>query len=76
MMVSFDNFMNKYLIMDAPMSRNIKNLLSNAKNSRKLSRQVLEANRLGINPVIVLGDRKITLVRVSPLSVRPDAKTK
>ena len=62
--------------MDAPMSRNIKNLLSNTKNSRKLSRQVLEANRLGINPVIVMGDRKITLVRVSPLSVRSDAKTK
>lgn len=62
--------------MDAPMSRNIKNLLSNAKNSRKLSRQVLEANRLGINPVIIMGDRKITLVRVSPLSVRSDAKTK
>ena len=58
------------------MSRNIKNLLSNTKNSRKLSRQVLEANRLGINPVIVMGDRKITLVRVSPLSVRSDAKTK
>ena len=58
------------------MSRNIKNLLSNTKNSRKLSRQVLEANRLGINPVIVMGGRKITLVRVSPLSVRSDAKTK
>jgi hypothetical protein len=56
--------------MKAPMSRNIKDILSDKKKSKRLSGQVIVANKLGANPVIKIGDRKITLVRVSPLSVK------
>lgn len=54
--------------MEAPMSENIKSILSDAKKSKTLSGQILLANRLGIDPVIKVNGKTIRLVRVSPVN--------
>ena len=52
--------------MRAPMSENIRSILTDVKKSKTLSSQILLSNRLGVNPVIQVNGKTIKLVRVSP----------
>jgi hypothetical protein len=53
--------------MRAPMSENIRSILTDTRKSKTLSGQILLSNRLGLDPVIRVNGKKIKLVRVSPL---------
>lgn len=52
--------------MKAPMSKTVKEILSDERKSKLLSAQILLANRLGVTPVLKFKDKEVRLVRVSP----------